>query len=415
VQFLATNGELTGKLDRILPVAALAFLPQLHRLFLAYVSHYTLLAKDPSSRARRGRLQLPHGVVETPIFMPVGTQGSVKAVSPRELDEVGAQIILGNTYHLNLRPGMETIGHFGSLHQFSNWKKPILTDSGGYQVFSLAKMRKITEAGVHFQSHLDGSKLFIGPEESMQIQATLGSDIAMLFDECPPWPCDEAYAEKSLALTLRWAKRCKDWITQHEPKTDTGERQLHFGIVQGGVYQHLRAASAQALVEMEFDGYAIGGMSVGEPEEEMFRAADNSVPHLPETHARYAMGLGTPPQLVEMVARGIDMFDCVIPTRLARHGAAFTHRGQINLKGQRFSLDKGPIEDGCECHACTGFSRSYIRHLFRAGEILGIRLIALHNLHFYLNLMRRVREALENGSFASFRAEFVTTYRLGGA
>ncbi len=374
------------------------------------MSHFTLLQTDPTSLARRGRLKLPHGVVETPIFMPVGTQGTVKAVSPRELEELGAQIILGNTYHLNLRPGMGTVGHFGSLHRFSNWHRPILTDSGGYQVFSLAKMRKITEQGVHFQSHLDGSKCFIGPEESMQIQATLGSDIAMLFDECPPWPCDEKYAATSLALTLRWAERCRQWVAEHEPKTDTGARQLHFGIVQGAGYEGLREASAKALVSMGWDGYAIGGMSVGEPEAEMFSAVENAVPHLPMSAARYAMGLGTPPQLVEMVARGVDMFDCVIPTRLARHGAAFTHDGQINLKVQKFTLDSGPIEEGCPCYACQGFSKAYIRHLFRAGEILGIRLIALHNLHFYLNLMKRIRCAIEDGTFAAFRREFVSRY-----
>ena len=378
------------------------------------MSHFTLLKTCESTKARRGRLVLPHGVVETPIFMPVGTQGSVKAISPRELDELGAQIILGNTYHLNLRPGMDTMRAFGSLHRFSNYHRPILTDSGGYQVFSLAKLRKIKEEGVHFQSHLDGSKMFLGPEESMQIQATLGSDIAMLFDECPPYPCDELYAEKSLALTLRWARRCKDWVCANEPKTDTGGRQLHFGIVQGGTYAHLRERSARELVAMGFDGYAIGGMSVGEPEVEMMRAVENAEPHLPADQPRYAMGLGTPPQLVEMVARGVDMFDCVIPTRLARHGSAYTSRGTINLKNQRFTTDSAPIEPECECYACQGFSKAYIRHLFRSGEILGLRLIALHNLHFYLNLMQRIRASLENGTFPAFRAEFVTRYQAGG-
>lgn len=371
---------------------------------------FTLLSTDPNSKARRGRLETAHGVVETPIFMPVGTQGSVKGVSPRELTELGAQIILGNTYHLNLRPGMEVIGDFGSLHQFSGWHGPILTDSGGFQVFSLSKLRKITEKGVEFRSHLDGSKMFLGPEESMSIQATLGSDIAMLFDECPPYPCDEAYSRKSLELTLRWGKRCKDWIVQHEPKTDNGGRQLHFGIVQGSIYADQREYCAKALVDLELDGYAIGGVSVGEPEKEMLRAIENAEPFLPENKPRYAMGLGTPPQLVEMVARGVDMFDCVIPTRLARHGSAFTGTGTMNLKNERFRLDHGPIEEGCECHACQHFSRAYIRHLFRAGEILGLRLIGLHNLHFFLNLMRQIRASLEDGNFATFRAAFLARY-----
>ncbi|MBP7951044.1 MAG: tRNA guanosine(34) transglycosylase Tgt [Verrucomicrobiales bacterium] len=371
---------------------------------------FTLLATDPCSKARRGRLVLSHGTVETPVFMPVGTQGSVKAMSPRELEELGAQMVLGNTYHLNLRPGMEVIRQFRSLHRFSNWSRPILTDSGGYQVFSLSGLRKITEAGVHFQSHLDGSTLFLGPEESMQIQAGLGSDIAMLFDECTPYPCPEDQAEQSLALTLRWAVRCRDWISEHRPKTDAGGLQQHFGIVQGSIYAELRERSARALAALDLDGYAIGGMSVGEPEAEMFRAVENSEPFLPSHKPRYAMGLGTPRQLVEMVARGVDMFDCVIPTRLARHGTAFTHDGPLNLKNQRFLADPDPIEPGCECHACQGFSRAYIRHLFRAGEILGLRLIAMHNLHFYLNLMRRIRAALDAGTFNDFRTAFVSRY-----
>lgn len=371
---------------------------------------FQLLTSDPASKARRGRLELAHGVVETPVFMPVGTQGSVKGVSPRELDELGAQIILGNTYHLNLRPGMEVIREFGSLHRFSNWHRPMLTDSGGYQVFSLSKLRKITEQGVEFRSHLDGSKMFLGPHESMQIQATLGSDIAMLFDECPPYPCDEKYSERSLELTLRWAQRCKDWIVEHALETDNGGRQLHFGIVQGSIYAEQRERCARELVALDLDGYAIGGVSVGEPEEEMFRAIENAEPFLPHDKPRYAMGLGTPPQLVEMVARGVDMFDCVIPTRLARHGTAFTAFGTLNLKNETFKMDRGPIEEGCECYACQAFSRAYIRHLFRAGEILGLRLIGLHNLHFFLNLMRQIRASLEAGTFSAFRTEFLSKY-----
>ena len=371
---------------------------------------FSLLATDPASKARRGRLALAHGVVETPVFMPVGTQGTVKSVSPHELESLGAQVILGNTYHLNLRPGMEVMREFGGLNKFTGWSRPFLTDSGGFQVFSLSKLRKITERGVEFRSHLDGSKMFLGPEESMDIQGVLGSDIAMLFDECPPYPCDQVYSEKSLELTLRWGKRCKDWIASHEPKAGNGGRQLHFGIVQGSIYAEHRERCARELVAMEFDGYAIGGVSVGEPEHEMLRAVDNAEPFLPTDKPRYAMGLGTPPQLVEMVARGVDMFDCVIPTRLARHGTAFTASGTMNVKNERFRTDASPLEAECECYACQHFTRAYIRHLFRAGEILGLRLICLHNLHFYLNLMRQMRQALENGTFAAFRSDFHAKY-----
>lgn len=361
---------------------------------------FTLLKTDSESKARRGRLQTRHGVVETPIFMPVGTQGTVKAVSPKELREVEAQIILGNTYHLFVRPGMEVMKHFGGLHRFMGWDGPILTDSGGFQVFSLAKLRKITNEGVHFQNHLDGAPCFLGPREAMEIQATLGSDICMLFDECPPYPCEREYAAKSLAMTLRWAAQCKQVETPG----------LKFGIVQGSSYEDLRRESAEALVALGFDGYAVGGVSVGEPEEEMMKAIEASEPWLPADRPRYAMGLGTPPQMIEMVARGIDMFDCVLPTRLARNGTAFTARGTINLKNAPFIYDKGPIEEGCRCEACRLFTRGYLRHLVKAEEILGLRLISLHNLHFYLNLMARAREAIEAGTFAAFRREFVSGY-----
>ena len=366
---------------------------------------FELLHRDPESRARRGRLTTAHGEVETPIFMPVGTQGTVKSVSPQELKDLQAQIILGNTYHLFVRPGMEVLEHFGGLHKFSAWDGPILTDSGGFQVFSLAKLRKISEEGVRFQNHLDGSPTFLSPEVSMEIQRTLGSDIAMVFDECPPFPCDEKTASSSLDLTLRWAKRCREWKENHPSP------QMHFGIVQGSVHAELREKSARALVEMDWDGYAVGGVSVGEPEEEMFRAIENSEPFLPENRPRYAMGLGTPPQMVEMVARGVDMFDCVLPTRVARNGTAFTRRGAINLRNQQFEMDKAPIEDGCQCPACLQFSRGYLRHLIKAQEILGLRLVTLHNLHFYLRLMEEVRWAIENGSFAPFREEFTTVYQ----
>ncbi len=339
--------------------------------------------------------------------MPVGTQGTVKAVSPEELeDELDAEVILGNTYHLHLRPGLEVIREFGGLHEFMRWDRPILTDSGGYQVFSLAKLRKITEEGVAFQNHLNGARMLLSPEISMEIQATLGSDIAMYFDECPPYPCDRDYAEKSLGLTTRWAQRCKDWTEAHAP-----ERQLHFGIVQGSIYADLREASAKALVDLDLDGYAVGGVSVGEPEEEMFRAVENAEPFLPVDKPRYAMGLGTPPQLVEMIGRGIDLFDCVLPTRLARHGTALTARGPINLKNERFAKDTSPIEEDSNSYPCRkGFSRAYLRHLLKANEILGLRLISLHNLHFYLSLARRAREALDSSCFTTFREEFMTQY-----
>ena len=370
---------------------------------------FTLLGTDPHSLARRGRLVTPHGVIETPVFMPVGTQGSVKTVHPNELVALNAQIILGNTYHLAVRPGMEVMREAGGLHAFANWQHPILTDSGGFQVFSLGKLRKIKVVGVHFQYHVVGSPMMLGPESAMEIQATLGSDIAMLFDECPPHPCDAAYAAKSLDLTLRWAKRCRDWVDKHQPMTN-GKPQLHFGIVQGSSYAELRAKSARELVGIGFDGYAVGGVSVGEPEPEMMAAVENSIPHLPMEKPRYAMGLGTPPQMIEMVARGIDMFDCVLPTRLARHSTAFTDEGTLNLKNSTFARDFRPISE--DTHPlCQGFTRAYIRHLIKAGEILGLRLISLHNLHFYLSLMSRARTAIEGGYFNEFRAEFTAKYK----
>jgi queuine tRNA-ribosyltransferase len=367
---------------------------------------FELLKTDASSRARRGRLTTRHGIVETPIFMPVGTQGTVKAMTPDELSSVGAQIILGNTYHLFLRPGLEVIKHFGGLHRFMSWNGPILTDSGGFQVFSLSKLRRITEEGVHFNSHIDGLPCFLSPEICMEIQRILGSDVAMAFDECPPYPCEFEYASASLERTLRWAQRCRTWITGQT----NGSRPLLFGIVQGATYRALREKSALALTGMEFDGYAIGGVSVGEPEREMMLAIEFSEPFLPPDRPRYAMGLGTPPQIVEMVARGVDMFDCVLPTRLARNGTAFTEVGTLNLKNNPYRLDEGPIEAECTCLTCRTFTRGYIRHLIKAEEILGLRLITTHNLHFYMNLMRRIREAIEGGTFATFRERFVGQY-----
>ncbi|MBN8710649.1 MAG: tRNA guanosine(34) transglycosylase Tgt [Verrucomicrobia bacterium 61-8] len=370
-------------------------------------SPYDLIATDPSSKARAGVLHTRRGPIETPVFMPVGTQGTVKAVSPRELHELGAQIILGNTYHLHVRPGEKLIARLGGLHRFNGWDRPILTDSGGFQVFSLARLRKITEDGVHFQNHLDGTPTFIGPEQSMEIQRDLGSDIVMTFDECPPYPCEEEVASTSLDLTLRWAVRCKEWWAAQPDES----KPLLFGIVQGSSYPELRAKSAQELVKIGFDGYAVGGVSVGEPEPEMMAAIENAEPHLPPDRARYAMGLGTPPQMVEMVARGIDMFDCVLPTRLARNGTAFTAKGTMALKNAGYAEDPGPIEEGCTCYACANFTRAYIRHLIKAEEILGLRLVSLHNLHFYLNLMRTARRAIIEGNFAEFRRSFVAGYK----
>jgi queuine tRNA-ribosyltransferase len=372
---------------------------------------FELLHQETTSRARRGRLTTAHGVVETPIFMPVGTQATVKAVSPAELRELSAQIILGNTYHLFVRPGMDVMRHFGGLHEFMRWGGPILTDSGGFQVFSLAKIRRIAEEGVHFQNHLDGTPTFIGPETAMEIQSVLGSDINMVFDECPPYPCAHDYAATSLELTLRWAQRCRDWAADHPRSETTGLPQLRFGIVQGATFADLRERGARALAAMDFDGYAIGGVSVGEPESEMMLAIERSEPFLPVHKPRYAMGLGTPPQMLEMIARGVDMFDCVLPTRIARHGTAFTATGTLNLRGSAYIQDKEPIVPGCVCQACREFSRGYLRHLLKAEEILGLRLVGLHNLHFYLDLMQQARDALDGGTFAAFRAAFVSGYK----
>ncbi|MGE5208425.1 MAG: tRNA guanosine(34) transglycosylase Tgt [Alphaproteobacteria bacterium] len=381
---------------------------------------FEVVASDGLSKGRRGRLTTGHGVIDTPAFMPVGTQGSVKGVSPRELHELNAQIILGNTYHLFVRPGLDVVKQVGGLHRFMGWDGSILTDSGGYQIFSLAKLRKITEEGVEFQNHIDGARAFISPEIAVEIQATLGSDIAMVLDECVPYPCEYDYAARSAELTARWAKRCKEWKERNgemaigrvtESSTPRFLHALLFGIVQGGTFEDLRKENAQAVVTLDFDGYAIGGVSVGEPEEEMMRAVESAEPFLPTNKPRYAMGLGTPPQMLEMIARGIDMFDCVLPTRLARNGTAFTAKGTLNLKNAEFAFEKGPIEERCGCAACSEFSRSYIRHLIKAEEILGLRLITLHNLHLYLSLMSRARTEIERGTFDRFRKDFVAEYK----
>jgi queuine tRNA-ribosyltransferase len=390
---------------------------------------FEVLAQKRRTKARRGWLITAHGAIETPAFMPVGTQGSVKGVSPRELRELNAQIILGNTYHLFVRPGLDVIKRFGGLHRFMSWDGPILTDSGGYQIFSLAKLRKITEEGVEFQNHIDGARAFISPEIAMEIQAVLGGDIAMALDECVPYPCEYDYAAQSAEMTARWARRCKEANVQHStcnaqrPTSEIGSinyqrsaiNQLLFGIVQGATFDDLRRESAQAMVDIDFDGYAIGGVSVGEPEEEMMRAVEAAERFLPKDKPRYAMGLGTPPQMLEMIARGMDLFDCVLPTRLARNGTAFTSAGTVNLKNAEFALDKSPIDENCACHACREFSRGYIRHLIKAEEILGLRLITLHNLHFYLNLMNRARAEIERETFDQFRKTFVAGYKTRDA
>jgi queuine tRNA-ribosyltransferase len=363
---------------------------------------FELFKTDSQTKARLGRLTLHRGRIETPMFMPVGTQGTVKSLDPRELEEIGAQIILGNTYHLCVRPGMDVMRHAGGLHRFISWPHPILTDSGGYQVFSLAKIRKIRVDGVEFRSHLDGAPFFLGPKEAMEIQAILGSDIAMVLDECPPHGCTAKAAHAAVERTIRWAEQCR--IQPRAPG------QLVFGIVQGGSNAGLRERCAKSLVSMHFDGYAIGGVSVGEPEPEMMQAVEMTEPFLPASQARYAMGLGTPPQLVELVARGVDLFDCVLPTRIARNGTAFTRLGTVAIKAGYCKNDNGPIEEGCLCYACRTFSRAYLRHLFNVQEILGLRLVSLHNCHMYLRLMADMRAHIAAGTFAEFRREFVSKY-----
>jgi len=363
---------------------------------------FKLLKTDSQTKARLGKLHTAHGIVETPVFMPVGTQASVKALDPRELLEMGTQIILGNTYHLNLRPGLEIIRAAGGLHRFMNWEKPILTDSGGFQVFSLAKIRKIKPHGVEFRSHIDGSLLFLGPKEAMEIQRTFGSDIAMVFDECPPHDAPAREQRYAVERTIRWAAECRE--------RSRAEGQKVFGIVQGGSNAALREECAKALVEMDFDGYAVGGVSVGEPEHEMLKAIELTIPHLPVDKARYAMGLGTPAQMLELIARGVDMFDCVLPTRVARNGTAFTRRGAFGLKGGAYKADFRPIDETCDCFACKHFTRAYLRHLLNVNEILGLRMVSVHNSHLFLKIMAGVRAAIAGGTFVEFYREFIANY-----
>jgi queuine tRNA-ribosyltransferase len=365
---------------------------------------FELLATDGA--ARRGRITLPRGVIETPAFMPVGTYGSVKAMTPRDLDDVGAQIILGNTFHLWLRPGLDVIGAFGGLHRFIGWDKPILTDSGGFQVFSLAERRKLTEEGVRFASPVDGSRVFLSPEESMRIQTVLDSDIVMAFDECTPYtvdgkPVDADAVRESMELSLRWAARSRRAFDE------LGNRNALFGIVQGGVHGDLRVRSVEGLLEIGFDGYALGGLAVGEPEAERTATLEAAVPRLPADRPRYLMGVGRPEDIVEAVRRGIDLFDCVMPTRHARNGFLFTREGTLRIRNAKYADDTRPIEEGCACYACSsGFPRAYLRHLDRCGEMLGAQLATIHNLHHYLTLMRGLREAIEAGSLERYVAAF---------
>jgi queuine tRNA-ribosyltransferase len=360
---------------------------------------FDLLASDGA--ARRGRITFPRGTIETPAFMPVGTYGSVKAMTPQSLVEIGAEIILGNTFHLFLRPGLDVIGEFGGLHRFIGWDRPILTDSGGFQVFSLAHKRKITEQGVAFASPVDGSKVFLSPEESMRIQHVLDSDIAMIFDECTPYPATEKQARDSMELSLRWAERSRRAFD------DAGNPNALFGIVQGGVYPELRRRSAEALIDIGFDGYAIGGLAVGEPEHERNATLERVEPLLPKESPRYLMGVGRPQDIVEAVRRGVDMFDCVMPTRNARNAHLFTRHGVLRIRNAKYERDTRPLDEACSCYTCrSGFSRAYLRHLDRCGEMLGPQLATIHNLHYYQELMAGLRGAIAAGSLAEFVAGF---------
>ena len=366
---------------------------------------YTLLKKE--GKARRGRFETPHGTIETPVFMNVGTLAVIKgAVSSMDLKEIGCQVELSNTYHLHLRPSDEVVYKLGGLHKFMNWDRPILTDSGGFQVFSLSGMRKIKEEGVYFSSHIDGRKIFMGPEESMQIQSNLASSIAMAFDECIPNPSTRDYVEKSVARTTRWLERCKVEIDKLNELPETiNKEQMLFGINQGGCYDDIRVEHAKTITKMDLDGYAIGGLAVGETHEEMYKMIDAVVPHLPEDKPIYLMGVGLPSNILEAVERGVDFFDCVLPARNGRHGQVFTKNGKINLMNAKFQLDAAPIDEGCECPACKHYTRAYIRHMFKAKEMLAMRLCVLHNLYFYNKLMEDIRCALDNGCFKEFKAQ----------
>lgn len=360
---------------------------------------YEQIKRDPRTKARRGRLHTPHGVIETPVFMPVGTAATVKAMRPEEVKEMGAQIILSNTYHLYLRPGHEIVREAGGLHKFMNWDRAILTDSGGFQVFSLGALRKIEEEGVTFRSHIDGSAHFFSPEKSIEVQNALGSDIIMAFDECAPYPADRSYVKNSLERTTRWLARCK---AAHRDV----ERQSLFGIMQGGVYKDLRRESAKQIVEMDLPGYSIGGLSVGEPKDMMYDILDDCVDLLPANKPRYLMGVGSPDCLFEGVERGIDMFDCVLPTRIARHGMALTSHGRVQIKNAQYERDFSPLDERCTCYTCQNYSKAYLRHLYKSNEILAAMLLTNHNLHFLIHTMEKIRQAIEEDRFLDYKREF---------
>ncbi|WP_027399303.1 tRNA guanosine(34) transglycosylase Tgt [Anaerovorax odorimutans] len=364
---------------------------------------YELIKTDSRSNARRGRVHTPHGIIETPVFMPVGTAATVKAMRPDEVEKMGAQIILSNTYHLYLRPGHEIVREAGGLHKFMNWDKAILTDSGGFQVFSLGDLRKITEEGVQFRSHIDGSKHMLTPEKSIEIQMALGSDIMMAFDECAPYPADRSYVKNSLERTTRWLARCKN------ANTNT-ENQALFGIMQGGMYKDLRYQSAMEIVEMDLPGYSIGGLSVGEPKPLMYEVLDYCVDYLPKNKPRYLMGVGSPDCLFEGVERGIDMFDCVLPTRIARNGTAMTSHGRVIIKNAQYEHDFTPLDPECDCYTCRNYSRAYLRHLFKSNEILSSMLLTNHNLYFLINMMKKMRQSIEEDRFLEYKKEFYDKY-----
>lgn len=369
------------------------------------MNKYKLLKRE--GMAKRGEFHTVHGVIQTPVFMNVGTVAAIKgAVSTEDLESIGCQVELSNTYHLHVRPGDKLIKEFGGLHKFMNWERPILTDSGGFQVFSLAKMRKIKEEGVYFNSHIDGRKIFMGPEESMQIQSNLGSTIAMAFDECPSSVADRKYIENSVARTTRWLQRCKDEMARLNSLEDTiNKNQLLFGINQGGILEDVRIEHAKIISEMDLAGYALGGLAVGESHEDMYRIIEATVPYLPVEKPTYLMGVGTPQNILEAVERGVDFFDCVYPSRNGRHGHVYTNQGKLNLFNQKYELDERPIEEGCQCPACRRYSRAYIRHLLKAKEMLGMRLCVLHNLYFYNQMMQEIRDALDEGRFAEYKRQ----------
>ena len=377
------------------------------------MARYQLITTD--GRAKRGHLQTTHGPIETPVFMNVGTAAAIKgAVSTDDLRQIGTQVQLSNTYHLHVRTGDQKIRQFGGLHRFMNWDRPILTDSGGFQVFSLAGLRKIKEEGVYFQSHIDGRKIFMGPEESMQIQSNLGSTIAMAFDECPPSRADYDYIRNSVERTTRWLSRCKTEMERLNQLPDTLNReQLLFGINQGGVVDEIRIEHAKIIAAMNLDGYAVGGLAVGETHEEMYHILDVTVPHLPQDKPTYLMGVGTPANILEAVDRGVDFFDCVYPSRNGRHSHVYTNQGKLNLLNQKYELDSRPIEEGCPCPACRSYSRAYIRHLFKAKEMLGMRLCVLHNLYFYNTMMKEIRDAIEEHRYADYKARKLSGMEAG--